>query len=89
MSDEQMIKIRVLNDLQNFVNIEVSDEIYKIIERKVIESVTTNTELQTFLQAAKITLEKLMFSCITERMVNEAVNECVTNLKKQSNEKSK
>ena len=85
-----MIKIKVkknsvpgFDSNNDFVIIEVDEQIYKIIERKVIESVTDSIEKQTLLQECKITLPKLMESCITEDMVNEAVNESLTYLKQK------
>jgi hypothetical protein len=77
-----MRKIKVINSGVIYPNIiEVTDETYKIIERKVIESVTDTVEKQILLKETKITLPMLMETCITETMVHEAITESINDIK--------
>ena len=73
-----MIKIKVYtneNDYLDFNITEVTDEVYKILENKVIASVTKNVELQIFLKEASISLPKLMETSVTSEMYYEAIDE--------------
>lgn len=69
-----MIKIKVYTG-QNFNVAEVTNEVYKLIENKVIASVTKNVQLQIFLKDVSLTLPKLMETCITIEMYEEALKE--------------
>jgi hypothetical protein len=75
-----MIKIKVYTDLTYKVA-EVTEDVYKIIERKVIAEATESVELQIFLKEVSITLPKLMESCITIGIYNEALNENLQTIK--------
>lgn len=75
-----MIKIKVYTG-QNFNVAEVTNEVYKLIENKVIASVTKNVELQIFLKDVSLTLPKLMETCITLEMYEEALNENLQTIK--------
>ena len=74
LEPERMIKINVFTGAE-FRKAEVCEELYKILQEKVIKSLTHNLELQIFLQESKITLERFMESSITEKMLTEAINE--------------
>ena len=82
-----MIKIRVQKKLEDaehlglYSIVEVSNEVYKLIENKVIASVTKNVELQIFLKDVSLTLPKLMETCITLEMYEEALNENLQTIK--------
>ena len=84
-----MKKIRVQKHIDGvqhlglFTITEVTEETYKIIERKVIESVTKKVELQILMMETKITLPKLMETHITEAMVHEAITESINDLKQK------
>ena len=69
-----MIKIKVFTN-ENFNVTEVTNEVYKILESKVIASVTKNVELQIFLKEVSLTLPKLMETCVTLEMYEEALKE--------------
>lgn len=75
-----MIKIKVYNG-QNFNIAEVTSEVYKILENKVIASTTKNVELQIFLKDVSLTLPKLMETCITIDMYEEALKENLETIK--------
>lgn len=82
-----MIKIKVqkqidgVNHLGLYTVIEVTDELYKIIESKVIESVTQSVELQIFLKEVSLTLPKLMESSITLKIYEDALRENLETIK--------
>ena len=76
-----MVRIRVKNKVGGYYITEVTPETYKIIERKVIESIHDDIEMQTLLQTLKITLAKLMETSITVDMVEEAILESSDNLR--------
>lgn len=82
-----MIKIRVQKNLQGVQHLglytytEVTEETYKIIERKVIENATKNIQLQIFLKETNITLPKLMETAITETIVHEAITESINDIR--------
>lgn len=69
-----MIKIKVYTG-DKFNVTEVTNEVYKILENKVIASVTKNVELQIFLKEVSLTLPKLMETSVTLAMYEEALNE--------------
>ena len=75
-----MIKIKVYTN-ENFNVAEVTNEVYKIIESKVIASVTKNVELQIFLKDVSLTLPKLMETCITIDMYESALKENLETIK--------
>lgn len=75
-----MIKIKVYTN-ENFNVAEVTNEVYKIIENKVIASVTKNVELQIFLKEVSMTLPKLMETCITIDMYESALKENLETIK--------
>ncbi len=77
-----MIKIKVYTDMTYKVT-EVTEDVYKIIERKVIAEATENVELQIFLKEVSITLPKLMESCITIAIYEEALKENLQNIKEK------
>jgi hypothetical protein len=80
-----MIKIKVFRGT-DYKIVEVTEETYKIIERKVIEAATANVELQIFLRDASITLPKLMESAITEEIAIDAILESKNYLIKKLHE---
>jgi hypothetical protein len=75
-----MIKIKVFTN-ENFNVAEVTNEVYKILESKVIASVTKNVELQIFLKEVSLTLPKLMETCVTLEMYEEALKENLETIK--------
>ena len=77
-----MIKIKVYTDLTYKVT-EVTEDVYKIIESKVIAAATENVELQIFLKEVSITLPKLMESCITIAIYHEALQESINIIKQK------
>jgi predicted nuclease with TOPRIM domain len=78
-----MIKIKVYTDTTYKVT-EVTQDVYTIIERKVIEQATENVELQIFLKEVSITLPKLMDCCITIAIYEEALQENINNIKQKT-----
>lgn len=82
-----MIKIKVqkptdgAEHLGLYTVVEVSNEVYKILENKVIASVTKNVELQIFLKEVSLTLPKLMETSITLQMYEEALKENLETIK--------
>ena len=82
-----MIKIKVqkqidgVNHLGLYTVVEVSNEVYKIIENKVIASVTKNVELQIFLKEVSLTLPKLMETSVTLKMYEDALRENLETIK--------
>ena len=82
-----MIKIKVqkqidgVNHLGLYTVVEVSNEVYKIIENKVIASVTKNVELQIFLKEVSLTLPKLMETSVTLQMYEDALKENLETIK--------
>jgi len=77
-----MIKIKVFTGL-NYSITEVTEDTYKLIEDKVIKSLTKTVELQTYLQESNFTLTRLMESCITIDIYNEAIKESIEIIKQQ------
>lgn len=75
-----MIKIKVYQN-ENFNVAEVTNEVYKILENKVIASVTKNVELQIFLKEVSLTLPKLMETSVTLQMYEEALRENLETIK--------
>jgi hypothetical protein len=75
-----MIKIKVYTN-ENFNVAEVSHEVYKILENKVIASVTKNVELQIFLKEVSLTLPKLMETSVTLQMYEDALRENLETIK--------
>ena len=75
-----MIKIKVYTN-ENFNVTEVSNEVYKILESKVIASVTKNVELQIFLKEVSLTLPKLMETSVTLQMYEDALKENLETIK--------
>lgn len=82
-----MIKIKVQKHIEGiehmglYTIVEVSNEVYKILENKVIASVTKNVELQIFLKDVSLTLPKLMETSITPQMYEEALAENLQTIK--------
>lgn len=82
-----MINIKVQKHLEGvehmglYTIVEVSNEVYKILENKVIASVTKDVELQIFLKDVSLTLPKLMETCITPKMYEEALSENLQTIK--------
>lgn len=79
------IKVQIKNGVYptQYAITEVTDDAYQIIQRKVIESVTKNADLQLLLQSANMTLQKLMETSITDEIVLSAITESVNNIKQR------
>ena len=79
-----MIKIRVYMPVKGYTITEVTEDTYKIIKRKVIESIEyERSEKSTFdLLFEDITkINRLMETCITMDIYEQAIQESTNNIK--------
>lgn len=74
-SDDKMITVRVLNQFDKYVWIDVNEDLYYRLEAKVKAMHSNTLDKMILLKDLNLTLDKLMLTSITEAMVNETINE--------------